>query len=195
MIDGAWEFTPAQHSDERGVFLNPYLAEEVAQAVGHPLTVAQTNHSVSRRGTLRGIHFAAVPPGQAKYVYCPRGAALDVVVDIRTGSPTFGQHDCVLLDTVDYRAIYAAEGLGHAVIALEDDTAVSYLCSTGYDPGREHGVTALDPDLGLRIPPDLDLVISDRDRTAPTLAEAQAAGLLPAYAACLAFYDTLRDRS
>ncbi len=191
-IEGAWEFTPDLHPDDRGVFLNPYLADEMTQVVGHPLTLAQTNHSVSRRGTLRGVHYAAVPPGQAKYVSCPRGAALDVVVDIRVGSPTFGRHDTVLLDTVEHRAVYVAEGLGHAVVALEDDTVVSYLCSTGYAPDREHGVNPLDPALGLRIPPDLDLVISERDRTAPTLAEARDAGILPRYEDCVAFYDTLR---
>lgn len=191
-IDGAWEFVPEQHPDDRGIFANPYLADEVARAVGHPMALAQTNHSVSRRGTLRGVHYAMVPPGQAKYVYCPRGAALDLVVDVRVGSPTFGRHDTVRLDTVDLAAVYVGEGLGHVVVALEDDTVISYLCSTGYDPARERGVTALDPALGLRIPPDLDLVLSDRDRAAPTLAEAQAAGLLPLYDECLAFYDTLR---
>ena len=86
----------------------------LAEATGHRLAVAQTNHSASRRGVVRGVHFALLPPGQAKYVYCPRGAALDVVVDIRVGSPTFGQHDVVRIDDRDFRAVYLAEGLGHA---------------------------------------------------------------------------------
>ena len=100
-----------------------------ADAVGHPLDLQQANCSVSAAGVLRGIHFADVPPGQAKYVTCARGAVLDVVVDIRVGSPTFGPWDSVLLDDVDRRAIYLAEGLGHAFLSLEDDSTVVYLCS------------------------------------------------------------------
>ena len=115
-------------------------------------TLAQANCSVSAAGVLRGIHFSDVPPGQAKYVTCVRGAALDVVVDIRVGSPTFGQWDSVLLDDVDRRQIYLAEGLGHAFMSLADDTTVVYLCSTGYAPGREHGVHPLDPAIGIEWP-------------------------------------------
>lgn len=191
-IDGAWEFTPTQHPDDRGVFLNPYVADEVARVVGHRLPLVQTNHSVSRRGVLRGIHYAMVPPGQAKYVYCPRGAALDFVVDLRVGSPTFGRHETVRLDTDDYRALYLAEGLGHGVLALEDDTAVSYLCSAGYDPARERGVNPLDPALALAIPAGLDLVLSDRDRAAPTLADEATQGSLPTYDDCRILAQKLR---
>src|SRR2546429_9947344 len=100
-VSGAWEFTPVQHGDARGVFLEWYRAEQGAEAVGHPMRRVQTNHGISRRGTLRGIHYADVPPSQAKHVYCPRGAFLDVIVDVRVGSPTFGQWDAVRLDEVD----------------------------------------------------------------------------------------------
>jgi dTDP-4-dehydrorhamnose 3,5-epimerase len=194
-ILGAWEFSPTQHHDDRGVFLEWYKASEVAAAVGHPLCLVQANHSVSRRGTLRGVHFADVPPSQAKYVYCPRGSVLDVVVDIRVGSPTFGEWDAVRLDDVDRRAVYLAEGLGHAFLSLADDSCVTYLCSTGYDPGREHGITPLDP--VLRLPwqttdmVDVPAVVSAKDQAAPTLAEARDAGLLPDYRACMAYYDEL----
>jgi len=189
-IPDAWEFTPAQFPDDRGVFLNWYVADAVAEAVGHPLDLAQTNHSVSRRDVVRGVHFALLPPSQAKYVYCPRGAVLDIIVDIRVGSPTFGQHDVVRLDTVDYRAVYVAEGLGHTVVALEDDSVVCYLCSTGYNPGREKGITPVDPALGLDLP--AAAVLSEKDRAAPTLAEAADAGLLPTYQECTDFYASLR---
>lgn len=189
-IPGAWEFTPTQHPDERGVFLNWYVADAVAEAVGHPLTLAQTNHSVSRQGVVRGVHYALVPPGQAKYVYCPRGAVLDVIVDVRVGSPTFGRHDVVRLDTADFRAVYVAEGLGHTAIALEDDSVLCYLCSTGYNPQREKGVTPLDPALGLDLP--ADPVLSEKDAAAPTLARAAEQGLLPSYEECIAFYQALR---
>jgi dTDP-4-dehydrorhamnose 3,5-epimerase len=192
-IGGAWEFTPVQHGDPRGVFLEWYRAEPVAEVAGHPLRLVQTNHSTSRRGVLRGVHFADVPPGQAKYVYCPRGAFLDVIVDIRVGSPTFGQWDAVRLDEVDRRAVYLSEGLGHAALSLSDDSALMYLCSSGYNPGREHGLHPLDPALGLPWPADVEAVLSDKDAAAPTLAEAAAAGLLPSYEECLAYYESLRD--
>jgi dTDP-4-dehydrorhamnose 3,5-epimerase len=163
----------------------------VAAAVGHPLDLVQANHSVSRRGTLRGVHYSDVPPSQAKYVYCPRGAVLDVVVDIRVGSPTFGTTEATRLDDVDRRAVYIGEGLGHAFIALEDDSLVTYLCSTSYVPTREHGLTPLDPDLAMHWPANLPPLLSPKDAAAPTLAEARAAGLLPDYQACLALYDRL----
>ena len=90
-----------------------------------------------------------MPPSQAKYVTAVAGSLLDFIVDIRVGSPTFGQWDAVLLDTVDRRAVYLSEGLGHAFCALEDDTTVIYLCSAAYSPSREHGIHPLDPELGL----------------------------------------------
>lgn len=188
-IHGAWEFIPDLHPDARGTFSNPYVAANVSAAVGRALAVAQTNHAVSARGVVRGVHYALVPPGQAKYVYCPHGRALDIVVDVRVGSPTYGRHDVVTLDGSTAHAIYLAEGLGHVVIALADDTVTSYLCSTAYDPDREHGLDPLDPELALPIPRDLPLVLSDRDRTAPTLEQARAAGLLPDYRASVAASD------
>jgi dTDP-4-dehydrorhamnose 3,5-epimerase len=189
-IPDAYEVSTDVFSDDRGLFVNPYRADALAEATGRRLAVAQTNHSVSHRDVVRGVHFALLPPGQAKYVYCPRGSFLDVVVDIRVGSPTFGRHEVVRLDDRDFRAVYLAEGLGHAVMALEDETVAAYLCSTGYDPAREKGVSPTDPALDLPLPDGA--VLSPRDTDAPTLAEAAAQGLLPAYADCQAFYATLR---
>ena len=194
-VPGAWEFTPRVHGDDRGLFLEWFKADELSAAIGHPFTLAQANHSLSRAGVVRGIHYAQVPPSQAKYVYCPQGAALDVIVDIRVGSPTFGGWDAVRLDSVDRRGVYVSEGLGHAFMALEDDTSVTYLCSTGYNPGGEFGTDPLDAALGLPWPAEIAPVLSDKDRDAPTLAEAAAAGLLPDYEQCLAFYESLRSGS
>jgi len=191
-LDGAVVFTPRQHADDRGVFLEGYRADRVEAAVGHRLRLAQANTSRSRRGALRGVHYAEVPPGQAKYVSCPRGAALDVVVDLRVGSPTFGRSEVVRLDDTDCRALYLAEGLGHAFLALEDDTVVSYLCSAPYQPHREHTVHPLDPALALPWPSDVAPLLSPRDAAAPSLAAAAAAGALPSYDACLARYADLR---
>jgi dTDP-4-dehydrorhamnose 3,5-epimerase len=198
-VPGAWAFTPRQFSDPRGVFLEWFKASVLEDAVGHPLAVKQANHSCSSRGTLRGVHYALVPPGQAKYVYCTRGAVLDVVVDIRVGSPTFGVSDAVRLDEVDRRGVYLSEGVGHAFLALTDDANVTYLCSEPYNPGREHGIHPLDPALDLRsLPgwdPEIEPLLSDKDAAAPTLAEAQEQGLLPSYDECVRFYDTLRAGS
>jgi dTDP-4-dehydrorhamnose 3,5-epimerase len=192
-VPGAWSFTPRQFPDPRGVFLEWFKADALEQVLGHRLQVAQANHSVSARGTLRGVHFADVPPSQAKYVYCTRGAVLDVVVDIRVGSPTFGVSDAVLLDDQDRRGIYLSEGLGHAFLALTDDANVTYLCSTPYAPGREHGISPLDPALGLPWPSDVEPLLSDKDAAAPTLEQAREQGLLPDFAQCQAFYTSLRD--
>lgn len=180
-MPGAYEFTPRQHGDDRGLFLEWFKVELLEEAIGRPLSLAQANLSVSRAGTLRGVHFADVPPGQAKYVTCPAGAVLDYVVDVRVGSPTFGAVDVVRLDGVDRRAVYLAEGLGHAFVALEDGSTLTYLCSTGYAPGREHGVNPLDPALGLPLPEGLEFLLSDKDEAAPGLAEAADRGLLPTW--------------
>lgn len=190
-IDGAWVFTPRQHADDRGVFLEWYQSETLSGALGFPLHVAQANHSVSRRGTLRGLHYADVPPGQAKYVYCLQGAVLDVVVDLRVGSPTFGCSDTVRLDEVDRRAVYLAEGLGHAFLALTESASVSYLCSTAYNPQREHAISPLDPELQVPWPADVTPLLSPKDAEAPTLAEAVDAGALPSYDSCRAYYRRL----
>ena len=189
-IPDAYEISTDVFPDDRGLFVNPFRAGALAEAIGRPLHVRQTNHSASKRGVVRGVHFSMLPPSQAKYVYVPRGAALDIVVDIRIGSPTYGQHDVVRLDDRDFRAVYLAEGLGHCAVALEDDTVLSYLCSTEYDPGREKGVSPTDPALALPMPADAQL--SARDTGAPTLAEAAEQGLLPTYEACKAFYASLR---
>lgn len=189
-IPDAYEISTDVFPDDRGLFVNPFRAQALAEAIGRPLHVRQTNHSASKRGVVRGVHFSMLPPSQAKYVYVPRGAALDIVVDIRIGSPTYGQHDVVRLDDRDFRAVYLAEGLGHCAVALEDDTVLSYLCSTEYDPDREKGVSPTDPALALPMP--ADALLSARDTGAPALAEAAEQGLLPTYEACKAFYASLR---
>jgi dTDP-4-dehydrorhamnose 3,5-epimerase len=187
-IDGAWVFEPKVFPDDRGSFHEWFKAPEFAQATGHGLDLAQANCSVSARGTIRGIHFADLPPSQAKYVKCVRGAVLDVVVDIRTGSPTFGHWEAVRLDDETHRSIYLAEGLGHAFMALTDDATVVYLCSAGYAPSREHGINPLDPELAIAWPDDIEPMLSPKDEAAPTLAEARDRGMLPTYDECLAFY-------
>jgi len=193
-VPDSYAFDLVPHGDTRGRFTEWYRADLVSQAVGHALPLAQANHSVSARGVLRGVHFALVPPGQAKYVYCPAGRVLDVVLDVRVGSPTFGVHDAVVLDSEQPRAVYLAEGLGHAFVSLADGSSLTYLVSSGYDPTREFGIHPLDPALDLPWPADLDFELSAKDREAPTLAEARARGVLPTYAESTARYAELRGR-
>jgi dTDP-4-dehydrorhamnose 3,5-epimerase len=192
-VPDAFEFTPRAFPDDRGLFTAPFQEDAFRAAVGHRLRLGQSNHSVSKRGSIRGVHFADTPPGQAKYVYCARGSLLDVVVDVRVGSPTFGEWDAVRLDADTFNAAYLAEGLGHGFIALEDDTAMAYLCSEPYNPTGEHGINPLDPALNLPWPSDITHILSEKDRNAPTLAEAKDQGLLPAYDDCVAYYDKLRS--
>ena len=170
-IPGAWEITPKQFPDERGAFMEMYKMEEFAGVVGHPLNLVQANCSISKAGVVRGIHFAEVPPSQAKYVMCPSGAVLDFAVDIRVGSPTFGQWDSVLLEGEHRRAIY--------------------------NPGREHGVSPVDPEVALKWPDrdlagrPLQVILSEKDTAAPSLAEAREQGLLPDYQATLDYGASL----
>jgi dTDP-4-dehydrorhamnose 3,5-epimerase len=191
-IEGAWVFTPQVHSDDRGSFAEAFRGAEFAADLGYRLDVAQVNCSVSRRGVIRGIHYADVPPGQAKYVTCVAGAILDVVVDLRAGSPSFGKWEAVQLDARTRRAVFLAEGLGHAFMALTDDATALYLCSTPYAPGREHGVDPRDPAIGIAWPLDTEPVLSEKDAAAPTLEEALSAGLLPSYQECAGYAETLR---
>ena len=191
-IEGSFVVTPKQFGDPRGLFLEWFKAAPFAESAGHAFSLAQANLSVSSRGTVRGIHFADVPPGQAKYVTCVAGAVLDVVVDIRVGSPTFGLWESVRLDTVDRRAIYLSEGLGHGFCALDDGSTVVYLCSEGYAPTREHEVHPLDPALGIDWGlPASHLLLSAKDEAAPALAQAAESGRLPQYGACVAFRTSL----
>ncbi len=193
-IEGAWTFEPTVRPDERGTFHEWFQGSPFAEATGHDFGLVQANCSISSRGTVRGIHFADVPPGQAKYLTCVRGAMLDVVVDIRVGSPTFGQWDAVTLDDESFRTVYVSEGLGHVFMALTDHATLIYLCSAGYAPQREHGIHPLDPEIGIAWPSDITPLLSPKDEVAPTLAEALASGLLPSYRESIEFRRSLTTK-
>jgi dTDP-4-dehydrorhamnose 3,5-epimerase len=196
-VPGAFEMTPVQHADDRGVFLEWFREDVFTEATGHPFRLAQANCSVSSAGTVRGIHFAELPPSQAKFVTCVHGAAFDVVVDLRIGSPSYGLWDAVLLDDLDRKAVYLPEGLGHAFLALEDHTVVNYLCSAPYAPGREHSIHPRDPEIGIGWPTTgrdgtpISLLLSPKDEAAPTLARVREQGLLPTYDEAVAFARSL----
>lgn len=193
-IEGAWKFTPRQEHDDRGSCMESFRGTELAADLGYEPTISYASCSVSRRGVIRGIYYTDVPPGQAKYVTCVSGAVLDVVVDLRVGSPSLGQWRAVRLDERDREAVFLSEGLGHGFMALTEQATVMYLCSTGYDPKHEHGIDPLDPDLGITWPlhesgPRMSL----QDIVAPTLAEAAGNGLLPSHADCLNYQEKLRN--
>ncbi|MFR9805644.1 dTDP-4-dehydrorhamnose 3,5-epimerase family protein [Pseudonocardia sp. RS010] len=192
-IPGAWVFEPTVFPDNRGQFAAPFQAAAFREALGFDLVLGQVNQSISARGVIRGVHFSDVPPSQAKYISCARGSLVDVIVDIRVGSPTFGAVETVELDPTSGRSVYIAEGLGHAFVALEDDTTMTYLCSTGYNPGSEHGISPLDPELGIPWPTGVPQILSDKDAAAPTLAEAKKTGLLPSWEACQVLYRSQRE--
>jgi dTDP-4-dehydrorhamnose 3,5-epimerase len=193
-IEGAWVAAPPVHSDPRGSFLELFRGDELFDVLGYRMEIAQANCSVSQRGVIRGIHFADVPPGQAKYVSCVSGAILDVVVDLRVGSPGFGRWEALRLDEENRRSVLVSEGLGHGFMALSETATAVYLCSTPYAPGREHGVNPLDPALGIAWPSGREPVLSGKDAAAPSLAEANETGLLPRYGDCLAYTASLRAR-
>lgn len=195
-MPGAIEFTASSHSDNRGLFWETFRVDQFATFTGRGFPVAQVNTSVSRQGVLRGIHFAEVPPGQAKYVTVSRGSIWDVVVDLRVGSRTFGQWDSVELSSADSRALFIPEGLGHAFIALEDDTSVTYLVSDVYRPEHEHAVNPFDPELGIEWPIDRDqITLSPKDALAPSLGETLQSDLLPTMEDCNERYRELAWRN
>ncbi|MFE5409119.1 dTDP-4-dehydrorhamnose 3,5-epimerase family protein [Microbacterium sp. NPDC056569] len=187
-IPGSFEFTPRQFDDNRGSFAEWYRFEPLEEAVGHRLDLRQANISRSAKGVLRGIHYVDLP-GQGKYVTCAYGAVLDFVVDIRVGSPTFGQWDVVRLDDKDRRAIYISEGLGHAYVALEEDSIVTYLCSNVYNAQTEGAIQPQDPTIGLTIPEEFgEPILSEKDIVAPTLQELLDAGTLPTWENARGFF-------
>ncbi|WP_189932200.1 dTDP-4-dehydrorhamnose 3,5-epimerase family protein [Streptomyces sulfonofaciens] len=191
-VDGAYAFSPQVFRDDRGLVVSHFQEDALVGAIGRPLfPVAHASHSTSRRGTVRGIHFTATPPGTAKYVYCPRGRTLDIVVDIRVGSPTFGRWDSEVLDPEGFRAVYLPIGVGHAAVALEDHTIMHYMWSGPYVAEQEMALAALDPALALPLPGGIEPVLSPRDSAAPTLAEAGARGILPRYDECRKLEEAL----
>jgi dTDP-4-dehydrorhamnose 3,5-epimerase len=173
-IEGSWVFTPKELPDERGSFHEVFKLPLLSETLGFGFEVKQVNQSVSKAGVIRGIHWADVPPGQAKYVFCSKGSIWDVVIDIRVGSPTFGQFDGEVISAENGKCVLIREGLGHVFLSLEDDTVVNYLCSEPFSPTTEHGINPLDRDLAIpfdRMLPKQHHIISSKDLNAPTLRE------------------------
>ena len=167
-LDGVLLLEPAVHGDDRGFFVETFRAN-VWGDLGIDVEFVQDNHSRSRRGTLRGMHFQT-DPGQAKLVRCARGQILDVVVDLRRDSDTFGRWDGHELDDANLRQLWVPVGFAHGFCVLSEEADVVYKCSSYYDPATEAGIAYDDPDVGIAWP-DLELLVSERDRSAPRLAD------------------------
>jgi dTDP-4-dehydrorhamnose 3,5-epimerase len=196
-VSHAWEITPVIHSDDRGAFLEAFRADTLAQATGRGFELRQGNTSVSRRGVARGVHYAEIDAnggGQAKYVTVLVGSVTDYIIDIRVGSPTFGTWDSVELDATNRKAVFLSEGLGHLFVVTSETATVNYLVNDVYRPDREHGISPVDPALGLGLAAG-ELVLSAQDVAAPTLSEAADRGLLPTWEASLARYAELNVRT
>jgi dTDP-4-dehydrorhamnose 3,5-epimerase len=185
-ISGSWKIEFQKFEDNRGFFYESFKAEEFPKLIGRNFDIKQTNTSSSSKGSVRGIHYALVPPSQAKLVQCQRGSIKDYVIDIRIGSPTFGQFEVISLDEKSASAVFIEEGLAHAFVALENNTIVTYYVSEKYNPEREKGINPFDKSLNVKWP-EIELVLSEKDKTALTLEASKARGLLPIYGECKKF--------
>ena len=168
-LEGPILIEPAVHGDARGFFVETYR-RSLLEELGIHEDFVQDNHSRSARGVVRGIHFQ-LPPGQAKLVRCSRGTILDVVVDLRRGSPTFGEWEGHELSDENHRQIYVPVGFGHGFCVLSEVADVTYKVSNYYDPEIERAIAWDDPDVGIEWPSELELSVSERDRQAPRLSE------------------------
>lgn len=179
-IEGVWLATSPVWNDDRGFFREWFKSADVKNVTGKDFKIEQANISLSSRGTLRGIHYSSAPLGQAKWITCVSGSIKDVVVDIRSQSKSFGQWIEVELRGDSGEAVFISEGLGHGFMALEDNTAAAYLVSTPFSPSDEFEINPLDEKIGINWGMGLsELKISDKDRSAPTLAERLTEGKLP----------------
>lgn len=171
VLSGLVHLAPDVHRDDRGFFVETYR-RDVMTELGIPNDFVQDNHSRSRRGTLRGLHFQT-GRGQARLVRAAHGRILDVAVDIRTASATFGQHETFELDDVDHHQLYLPIGFAHGFVVLSDVADVCYRVTSYYDPAAERGIAWNDPELAIPWPVT-DPALSDRDRTLPTLAKVRS---------------------
>jgi dTDP-4-dehydrorhamnose 3,5-epimerase len=166
-LAGLLHIEPAVHGDERGFFAETYR-EDAWTDIGVGVAFVQDNHSRSRRGTLRGLHFQT-SPGQAKLVRCARGSIFDVVVDLRRDSPTFGRWEGFVLDDETMRQLFIPIGFAHGFCVTSEVADVAYKCSSYYDPTTEGGIAYDDPTIAVAWPAEVEPIVSERDRTAPKL--------------------------
>jgi dTDP-4-dehydrorhamnose 3,5-epimerase len=167
-LDGVVLVEPQVFGDERGFFVETF-SRDAWREMGVDTEFVQHNHSRSVKNTLRGIHFQT-QPGQAKLVRCVRGEIIDVAVDLRRGSPTYGQWEAHVLDDVKHRQLFVPVGCGHGFAVLSDVADVAYQVSSYYDPATEAGIAWDDPEVGVEWQVSEPL-LSERDKQAPRLSE------------------------
>jgi dTDP-4-dehydrorhamnose 3,5-epimerase len=189
-ISGSWKIEFQKFDDNRGFFYESFKEEDFKNQIGRNLNIKQTNTSSSSKGSVRGIHFALVPPSQAKLVQCQRGSIKDYVIDIRVGSPTFGQFEEIELSENSASAVFIEEGLAHAFVSLENQTVVTYFVTEKYNQEREKGINPFDKTLNVKWP-DVELILSEKDKQAISLEEAKNQGLLPTFDECKKFIKSL----
>ena len=185
-LPGAFLLTPRAVADDVVIRYETFRQDDVEDAIGRPFAIRYSSLSAASRLVLRGIHGTAGEVGRARLFDCVSGSTVHVVVDLRVGSPEYGRHEMVWLDHRNASGVFVSEGLGHAWLALEDNTIVACHSTRPYTPGAGYTVSALDPALGLPWGLTEAPLMSDDDLAAPTAAEALAKGLLPAYEDCLA---------
>jgi dTDP-4-dehydrorhamnose 3,5-epimerase len=168
-LEGPVLVEPEVHRDDRGFFVETFRADAWA-AAGIDDEFVQDNHSRSSRGVVRAVHFQ-IGEGQAKLVRCATGSVFDVVVDLRRGSPTYGEWEAFELDEENGRQLYCPIGFGHGFCVVSERADVVYKCSSYYDPALERGIAYDDPGVGIGWPAGLELIVSERDANAPLLRE------------------------
>lgn len=182
-IEGAWLAESPIWADERGFFREWFKRQDIFNATSVDFSSQQANISRSNKGVIRGIHYSLAPEGQAKWVTCVSGAILDVIVDIRQDSPTFGNVEYIDLKGNEGRGVLIGRGLGHGFISLEDESTVSYLLSSPYNPEFEFEIHPTDPEMGinwhLELVEGTTIAMSPKDSNAPTLSSRKIAGELP----------------
>lgn len=171
-IEGVFVIEPQVFGDERGYFFESFNAERFLAQTGVEVTFVQDNESRSKRGVLRGLHFQREPHAQAKLVRVVQGRVLDVAVDIRPESPTFGRYVMTELSGENHRQMFIPKGFAHGYVVLEDDTVFQYKCDEYYHPEYEGGIAWNDPQIGIEWGiPEREIILSDKDRKHPILKE------------------------
>lgn len=190
-IKGSWQIELDPFVDDRGTFFESFKLNSLEKITKRKFDVKQANTSISKMGSIRGIHFALLPPSQAKYIQCVSGSILDFIIDVRLGSPTFAKHIAVELTGDSNKSIFIEEGLAHAFIALEDNTKVTYLVNQYFNPNNEKSISPFDEDISIEWGA-LDYILSEKDKNSDSLKEMERANRLPSYKDCAKYIDSLK---
>jgi len=177
-IDGAWLINEEVHLDDRGYFREWYVPRKLQGIPNYSFIPAQGNVSKSKLGVIRGLHYSVSKAGQEKWITCTRGKILDVILDVRLGSPTYGVSKIVELNESNGKSVYIENGIAHGFISMTNESLVTYLTSSTYSFEDEHTINPFDPEIKIQWP-KMDYLLSERDKSAPTLSFQRGKGLLP----------------